>query len=151
MLESIMPSTIIDLRTQVITPYNYDHVYPKDDFNTLMKEIIKADLIIFATPIYWYSMSGIMKNFFDRMTDCLKIEKELGRQLKGKRIAALSCGSHNGKIEGFFSPFKNIAQYLGMHYSGDVHTWINKDEISNEVVNQMKVFAKELINPDSQI
>ncbi|MCP4458779.1 MAG: NAD(P)H-dependent oxidoreductase [Cytophagales bacterium] len=38
-----------------------------------------------ATPVYWYSMSGIMKVFLDRIYDVLTIEKELGRKLHGKK------------------------------------------------------------------
>ena len=56
-----------------------------------MKTIIsKYDTIIFATPVYWYSMSGILKVFIDRITDLLTIEKELGRKLRGKKMAVVS-------------------------------------------------------------
>lgn len=59
-----------------------------DDYLNLMKQILeKYETLILATPVYWYSMSGIMKVFFDRLTDLLTIEKELGRKLRGKKIA----------------------------------------------------------------
>jgi len=36
-----------------------------DDFISLMTEIIeKYDTLIFATPVYWYSMSRILKKSF---------------------------------------------------------------------------------------
>ncbi len=51
-----------------------------------MNDIVdKYDVLIFATPVYWYSMSGIMKVFFDRITDLLTIKKDIGRKLKGKK------------------------------------------------------------------
>ena len=36
-----------------------------------------------------------MKKFFDRISDCIKIEKETGRKLRGMEMAVLSCGSDN--------------------------------------------------------
>lgn len=58
------------------------------DYLNLMKQILdKYETLILATPVYWYSMSGIMKVFFDRLTDLLTIEKEFGRKLRGKKTA----------------------------------------------------------------
>lgn len=37
-----------------------------DDYNSIMKRILPHDILIFSTPIYWYSMTGTMKNFIDR-------------------------------------------------------------------------------------
>ena len=63
---------------------------------------------------------------FDRITACLKTEKETERKLRGKNMAAMSCGSDSIKHEGFFFPFEKSANYLGMHYSGHIHTWIEE-------------------------
>ncbi|MGN1394108.1 MAG: flavodoxin family protein [Succinivibrionaceae bacterium] len=37
-----------------------------DDMQELLQKIIDADVIVLATPTYFYSMSGLMKNFIDR-------------------------------------------------------------------------------------
>lgn len=39
----------------------------KDDMAHVLTKFIAADFIIFATPLYVYTMSGLMKNFLDRM------------------------------------------------------------------------------------
>ena len=44
----------------------------------------KYDTWIFVTPVYWYSMSGQMKIFLDRITDLLKWHKDEGRKIRGK-------------------------------------------------------------------
>jgi len=44
----------------------------KDDMDALRSKHRNADLIIFASPLYVYSITGIMKNFLDRMTPNLK-------------------------------------------------------------------------------
>lgn len=38
-----------------------------DDINSLLEKIRKSDVIAFATPIYYYSISGQLKTFLDRM------------------------------------------------------------------------------------
>ncbi|WP_297426038.1 flavodoxin family protein [Clostridium sp.] len=38
----------------------------KDDFESILDKIIKADVIILGSPVYWGNVSAIMKNFFDR-------------------------------------------------------------------------------------
>ena len=94
--------------------------------------------------VYWYSMSGLMKAFFDRITDCLKIEKETGRKLRGKYMAAISCGSDDNEVEGFFVPFQKSADYLGMTYVGNIHTWIESNHPPEIVWNLISEFAANL-------
>lgn len=38
----------------------------KDDMEELTKKVQESEVIIFATPIYYYEMSGAMKTFLDR-------------------------------------------------------------------------------------
>jgi multimeric flavodoxin WrbA len=134
----------IDLNLFKINQYNYNHEIQLDDFLPLIRKIVEYDVIIFATPIYWYTMSGIMKTFFDRITECLKTEKETGRKLRGKYMTAMCCGSDERHIKGFFMPFEETAKYLGMNYLGDIHTWVEKEEPSNEVLNLIENYALQL-------
>ena len=38
-----------------------------DDVNGIMDKVLKADVVAWATPIYYYEMSGQMKTLIDRM------------------------------------------------------------------------------------
>ena len=38
-----------------------------DDVNDIMAKVLKADVVCWATPIYYYEMSGQMKTLIDRM------------------------------------------------------------------------------------
>ena len=38
-----------------------------DDVNGIMNKVLKADVVAWATPIYYYEMSGQMKTLIDRM------------------------------------------------------------------------------------
>ena len=37
-----------------------------DDMNDILDKMKKSDVIVFATPVYYYEMSGQMKTFIDR-------------------------------------------------------------------------------------
>jgi len=129
---------IINLNDYNFSYYDYNHLNKNDDFIPLMRTIIENyDTLIFATPVYWYAMSGIMKVFFDRITDLLTIEKGLGRQLRGKKMAAISS-SYGGNLGDYFwLPFKESTDYLGMEYLGNAHTVVGED-------NELKI--TEFIN-----
>ncbi len=125
---------VIDLKTKNIGHFDYDFKNSNDDFIGLMTDVIeKYDTIIFATPVYWYAMSGILKVFFDRISDLLKTEKDLGRKLRGKNMAMISNNNYNEIKDGFSMPFRESANYLGMNYLGDVHTWVENGKINDEV------------------
>ena len=125
---------VIDLYTKNIGHYDYEYKNSNDDFIDLITGIIENyDTIVFATPVYWYSMSGVLKVFFDRISDLIRIHKDTGRKLRGKNMAMLSCSNSSDGIEGFSMPFSQSANYLGMHYLGDIHTWIKNDTINDEV------------------
>ena len=98
---------VIDLSDYNISHYDYESKNREDDFLPLIRRILEEyDTLIFATPIYWYNMSGIMKMFFDRFSDLIRIEKETGRKLRGKKIGVIS-NSHDNEIEeSFYIPFK---------------------------------------------
>ncbi len=113
---------LINLNDYNFGYYDYEYQNKNDDYIKLLRKIIeKYDTLVFATPVYWYSMSGIMKVFFDRITDLLEIEKDLGRKLRGKNMAAISCSIGNNLGDIFWLPFSETANYLGMEYLGSLH------------------------------
>ncbi|MFL0354656.1 flavodoxin family protein [Xanthomarina sp. GH4-25] len=137
---------VIDLNTKTIGQYDYDYKNEKDDFIATMTEIIENyDTIIFATPVYWYAMSGIMKAFFDRISDLLRVEKDLGRQLRGKNMAMISTSNMDDLVAGFNMPFVESANYLGMTYLGDIHTWVEGNRIPDIVKTKIDTFSNLLV------
>lgn len=120
---------VIDLNDYEISYYDYDHKNKDDDYISLMSKVIaNYDVLIFATPVYWYSMSAVMKTFLDRFTDLLTIEKDLGRKLRCKAMAVISCSNGNNLGDHFWLPFSESANYLGMTYLGNVHTDVTKND-----------------------
>ena len=112
----------ISLLNYDIGHFDYDYNNKDDDFLPLIKDLIQNfDTFVFVTPVYWYSMSGRTKVFFDRLTDLLTIEKELGRELKGKNMIGLSVSIGNNLGSDFWKPFQNTANYLNMNFLGGLH------------------------------
>ena len=135
------PIDVIDLYTKNIGHYDYDYKNQDDDFIGLITNIINTyDTIIFATPVYWYSMSGILKVFFDRISDILRINKDTGRQLRGKNMAMISTSNQDDLIGGFNMPFVESAKYLGMNYLGDIHTSVENDILSDDIKSRIDDF-----------
>lgn len=135
---------IIDLNQYNINYYTYDNRHTDDDFFALAERLVRYEHIVFATPVYWYSMSAILKTFFDRMTDLVTIRKELGRALKNKTLYSISCGSDDDLPEGFTVPFEATAVYLNMKYGSHLHGWLEHGEIPPEVQEKMATFTENL-------
>ena len=69
---------------------------PKNDVTALYPEIIRADGLVFGTPVYWANMSGAMKDFIDHLTP---LEND-GFQLEGKIAAFIAASKENeGGVE----------------------------------------------------
>jgi multimeric flavodoxin WrbA len=106
---------LIDLQKLKISPYSYKIAHD-DDFLSVAEKMIAADRIVFATPVYWYAMSGILKIFFDRLTELITTSKNLGRALAGKDVYLFSTGSDLELPNGFEVPFVRTCQYFNMNY-----------------------------------
>ncbi|HAP61868.1 MAG TPA: hypothetical protein DCR93_21005, partial [Cytophagales bacterium] len=132
--------TVIDLNDYQISPYDYEHRNRDDDYLGLMRRIIEDyDTLVLATPVYWYAMSSTMKVFFDRLTDLLRIEKDLGRKLRGKSMAVLTSSAGGNLGEQFWLPFTASAEYLGMESVAHLHT-----EPGGDHTTQLSGFVRQV-------
>lgn len=122
---------LIDLLEYTIHPFSYDQEYPAgDQFYDLFEDtLLRYDHLIFATPVYWYTMSALLKNFLDRFSDLLMSRKGLGRQLRGKRLSVLSVSNDALVPPSFQVPFTLTADYLGMDFGLHYHGWLEDDQV----------------------
>ncbi len=134
----------IDLKTKDISYFDYDHKNIDDDFLDVIDILLKYENIIFATPVYWYSMSAQIKTFMDRLSDLLKIRKDLGRQLRGKKMMVVACSSDATEYPSLWDPFKLTAEYLDMEYLGHAHTWIENEKIPVAAMNNLDQLIDKL-------
>jgi len=76
-------------------------------------------------------MSAQLKIFFDRLSDLLTIEKDLGRKLKGKSISILSTGFDLNCPDCFIQPFEMTAKYMDLNFKGSEYVSVQSEIDSN--------------------
>ncbi|WP_306252696.1 flavodoxin family protein [Parvularcula sp. IMCC14364] len=132
-------SHLIDLGRLSIAPYDYDHRHEADDFSVVAEAVDAAQVIIFATPVYWYSMSAQLKVTFDRLTDLTETRKSVGKRLAGKTMFALVNG--DPLPEGFLVPFSGTAGYFHMHWGGALNLAVESRTFPENQQARIKNFA----------
>ena len=137
-------ATVIDLKDVDIQHYEYNRPMDRDGFGRVAKSMVAHDIIVFATPVYWYSMSGRMKVLFDRFTDLVTVRKDMGRQLQGHRMVVLACGSEPLLPDGFEVPFRETASYLKMDYRGAFYAQTNAQGLTSQAIQSATQFGNDL-------
>ncbi len=112
---------VVNLIDYPISPYDYEKKNRRDGFLKIVKKMAKAEAIVFASPVYWYTMSGQMKIFFDRMTDLTDRYKPIGRSLAGKSAFLIATSNTQDAPPSFEPPFADTARYLDMRWGGMLH------------------------------
>ncbi|RUT31697.1 flavodoxin family protein [Paenibacillus zeisoli] len=78
--------TIVDQRH---VPEGFQPV--QDEYDELIQRVLEHDILIFATPVYWYGVSSPLKTFIDRWSQSLRSTdynfKELISQKKAYIVA----------------------------------------------------------------
>ena len=106
-----------------------------DDMASLLNKLDKADLLIYATPLYVFSMTGLMKNFLDRTIPNVLpffIENTEGNKLtthprrnprttKQKMLLVGSCAfPEEVNFASAVQTFKYIAEVNNINYLGEI-------------------------------
>ena len=114
---------VIDLQSKNIQPFGYLDPAPQDDFAGVIAAMLKHRSLVFSTPVYWYSMSGVLKTFLDRFTDILsgRDPAQRGRQLAGRQVWLLATGSDPDLPNGFEVPFQRTSDYFQMSWRGSCY------------------------------
>lgn len=94
----------------------------KDDYNSIIDRILPHDILIFATPIYWYSMSGTMKNFVDRWSQTLRDPNypDFKKTMASKKAYVIAVGGDRPTTKGLpmIQQFQHIFDFMGIEFGG---------------------------------
>lgn len=95
-----------------------------DDHKQLIDLILIHDVLVFSTPIYWYSMSGPMKIFIDRTSQIMRDPDytHFKQGMKGKKVYVIAVGGDHPHVKGLplIQQFQYICQYYSMSFEGYV-------------------------------
>ncbi|WNB93926.1 flavodoxin family protein [Bacillus sp. NEB1478] len=107
-----------------------------DDYETLINDILNHDILIFSTPVYWYGMSGIMKNFVDRFSQSLRNESlNFKKRMGEKKAFVITVGGDQPRMKALplIQQFQYIFDFLGTEFTGYLIGNANApDEIFND-------------------
>ncbi|MGN4127944.1 flavodoxin family protein [Lysinibacillus sphaericus] len=152
---------IKDLNIQPIHDLRHDaqgFQFVDDDYDQIIHALMTSDIVVFATPIYWYSMSGIMKNMVDRLSHAIRDERfpQLKEKLLTTQAIVLAVGGDDPKIKGLpmIQQFHYIFNFLNMPFSSYILGEANKPgEIANDeqAVVQAALLNKQLKTMTSRI
>ena len=115
----------------------------KDDTNPTIDAIAAADMILFASPVYWWGITGQLKLVIDKCY-CR------GMQIKGKKVGLIVTGGapvDNVQYELIEKQFDCMTEYLGWdmlfqkRYSANAKDELAKNEA---VMAELEELGKEL-------
>ncbi|WP_035488134.1 flavodoxin family protein [Alicyclobacillus contaminans] len=115
---------LMDLKIQPIvdqrhSPAGFADV--DDDYDALIQEVLAHDALVLVTPLYWYGMSGLMKNFVDRWSQSLR-QPGLGFRERMQAIpgyVVIAGGDHpHEKAKPLVQQFQLIFDFMGMSLDG---------------------------------
>jgi len=90
-----------------------------DGASAVLKKMANADVIIFATPLYFYSASAQLKVIIDRMFALFKWDNAVDAfttPLKGKTLALIASAYEDIGLKAVEKPFALTAGYIGMKF-----------------------------------
>lgn len=119
----------------------------EDDFDRMIEAFLNADAVVFVTPLYWYGMSGSMKDFFDRWSQALRDERfSFKENAKDKKAYVVIAGGDSPKLKALplIQQFQYIFDFVSMKFEGYV---IGDANAPDDIVKDTKAIREaEVMN-----
>lgn len=122
-----------------------------DEAKPILAKMAKVDVIVMATPLYFYGPSAQLKLVFDRMFSLYKWDNKtdaMKTPLKGKTFVLIASAFEDIGLNALEKPFKLTAEYTSMKFksllipnageSGDIK---NKSNIRDKAIEIGKNIA----------
>ncbi len=124
----------------------------KDDAIDIMERMISSDVVLFASPIYFWGFSAQIKALIDRGYSLVTNYHKPGHTslMEGKRIGLLvtGSGSYKQNAEGMFTAIDRIVDFFLARKSGELYVGECSvpSELSEEVKDKALELARSLVN-----
>lgn len=95
--------------------YGYGQNFEDDQFTEIVEKMKAADTIVMGSPVYWHSMSGMVRNLIDRFYGPVA-----SGAMKGRKFVFLFQGAapEPWMLEKGEYTMSRFAQMYGMEYVG---------------------------------
>ena len=106
-----------------------------DDAKIVLAKMATADVIVMATPLYFFGPSAQLKIIMDRMFSLYKWDNAAGTMktpLQGKTLILLGSAFEEEGLDALKKPFALTAQYTGMSFESLI---IPNAGVSGEIRN----------------
>lgn len=90
-----------------------------DEVSPILAKMAKADVVVMATPMYFFAPSAQLKIIFDRMFSLYKWDNAAGTMqtvLKGKTMVLIASAYEDLGLDALARPFELTADYSGMKF-----------------------------------
>ncbi|MBQ8966373.1 flavodoxin family protein [Ruminococcus sp.] len=95
----------------------------RDDMDTIYAELRKADVIVFATPLFFWSYSGLLKNVIDRLWALAEYDRsELIGKGRGGALLVAAGGSHPELLYEHFDHMMKRLAWRNLGKAAMLHT-----------------------------
>ena len=128
--------------------HKIDKCVIQDDMNEIIDKVKESDLIIFGVPNYFDNVTGLFKNFMDRLHPLYKSEL-----IKNKNVIFIFTGGgkEKGTKEEMEKAVYGLIKYLKLNvlntYSYqalDIHDIENQKEKINNMLEEIKNYGRNL-------
>lgn len=89
----------------------------KDDVEEIRKKILGADMLVFATPLYYYGMSAQLKTLIDRFC---AFNSSMQRKHMKSVLLTVAWNSDSWTFEALEAHYKTLVRYLNLTDMGMV-------------------------------
>ncbi len=107
----------------------------KDDMEKVMPAYLESDMVVFASPIYYFTMTAQLQAAIQRVY-CI------GKPAKAKK-AALLLSSASGAYDAAIAQFKGFTAFTGIEDAG-VCTATGEENKSEAKLAEIRAFAEKL-------
>jgi multimeric flavodoxin WrbA len=99
---------------------NGTHCFLNDDMKEVYAELDDADVIVFASPLYFYSWTAQIKQVWDRLLPYLCENSKV--DLRGRRVILLATAGDGDKrcFDGLRKSFELTCSHCGLRIAGEI-------------------------------
>lgn len=108
----------------------------KDDMEKVMPAYLDADMVVYASPIYYFDMTAQLSAAIQRVY-------AIGKPAKATKAALLLSSGSPGTHDGAITTYTTMIGYLGLKNAGII-TCAGEENGSDAKLEEIRAFAKAL-------